>query len=99
MRVCSWLQRKAICLGLLWGIMAAGEFPVSNVVTRWLQAPWVGLTRWGMWLGWPSPERWAYVLHILLAAAGAYALACGLEATGRRVLCWRVRTTPRRGRR
>ncbi|NLW17847.1 MAG: hypothetical protein GX033_09490 [Firmicutes bacterium] len=78
MRPFSRLERKGVCLGLLWGILSIGSWPVSTWWTGCLQAPYKICEHLWLRFGGSALARWPYVAAILLATGGLYLVAYAL---------------------
>lgn len=72
MRTLSWLERKGVCLGLLWGILSIARWPSSSAWTRFLQAPSAVCEYLWTRFGWQASAQMPYVVAILLSAGMAY---------------------------
>jgi hypothetical protein len=93
MRTFSWLERKGVCLGLLWGILSAGKWPVSTVGTRCVQAPFVVFDY--LWITYKLPARaqLPYVLAIMFSTCVVYVISYVVYLWGRRVSARSRRST------
>ncbi|NLY54102.1 MAG: hypothetical protein GX060_05760 [Firmicutes bacterium] len=95
MRASSRFERKAICLGLLWGILSVGDWSGDNFLIRWLRFPVAVFSFLGSSWGWSAQS--AYALAIIASTCLTYALARLLALLGRRLLYWRVGRVRRGG--
>lgn len=83
MRKLSWLERKGVCFGLLWGILSVAEWPELNAWTKCLQAPFAVFDC--LWLTYNLPARaqLPYILAIVFSGCVVYVVAHVVYLWGR----------------
>lgn len=89
MKAFTLLQRKAVCLGLLWGVLSAAE--TGTTAVSFLKLPLQATHSITELLGIASQPRRVYALAILLATLTTLLIATVCEFVRSKLLYWRIR--------
>lgn len=84
MRPFSSLERRGVCLGLVWGMLTIAAWPGARPWIKYLQLPLATIDRLWVAMQWPGRENIPYMIAILFCMGITYEITYLIYLLGSR---------------